>query len=360
MASLFGRRFDPDTLRAHLGDMPQVAGATRLVLADGAEAGVEAIDVRSGGGLRFLVLASRGLDIAEAEFDGIPLAWRSPTGRAHPAFYEATGLGWLRGFSGGLLVTCGYTTVGAPSVDAGEELGLHGRASYLPAEHVAIEEGWTADGYRIAVRGVLRQARVFGEHVVVRRTITTWLGSRAVRLDDEIENAGSAATPLMLLYHVNLGFPLLDEGAEVISPARHVRPRDAQAASGLADYWRVHGPVRGYAEQVFYHDLEPEPDGIVEAGLINTGLRGGLGVALRFDHASLPRFIQWKMLGEGTYVIGLEPANCLVEGRAAERARGTLEYLEPGQQRRFWIGLQVLVGGEVEAFADRIGRRTRG
>lgn len=360
MVTLFGHRFDPDTLRAHVGDIPQVAGATPLQLADGVEAGVEAIDVRSGGGLRFLVLASRGLDIADAEFDGIPLAWRSPTGRVHPSFYETTGLGWLRGFYGGLLVTCGYTSVGTPSIDAGEELGLHGRASYLPAERVAIEQGWTADGYRITVRGVLRQARVSGEHVVVRRTITTLLGSRALRLEDEVENAGSAANPLMLLYHVNLGFPLLDDGAEVITPARHVWPRDTQAASGLADYWRVGGPERGYAEQVFYHDLESGSDGIVEAGLINRSLRSGLGVALRFDRKALPRFIQWKMLGEGTYVMGLEPANCLVEGRAAERARGTLEHLEPGEQRRFWIELQVLVGGEVEAFADRIGRRKRG
>lgn len=354
---LYGRTWTPEALRARVGRMAQLAGATRCILADGPEAGVEAVDVRTGGGLRFLVLPSRGLDIADAEFEGIPLAWRSATGRIHPAFYEPAGLGWLRGFYGGLMVTCGYTTVGAPSEDAGEAVGQHGRASYLPAEAVAVEEAWEGETYRIAVRGIVRQAVVFGEHLVVRRTIATALGATWLRLDDEVENAADAPTPFMVLYHVNLGFPLLDEGAEVVTPARTVRPRDAQAAPGLGEHTRVHGPVAGYREQVFYHDIPPGPDGVAEAALVNRALRGGLGLALRWDGRALPRFIQWKMLGQGTYVMGLEPANCLVEGRAAERARGTLQVLEPGERRRLWLELHVLVGSEaLDAFVARVKR----
>lgn len=359
MLPLFGRRWDPADLRARVGDLAQLAGATRLVLADGPESGVDAVEVRTGAGLRFLVLASRGLDIADAEYDGLPLAWRSQTGRVHPARYDPRGTGWLRGFYGGLMVTCGYSTVGAPSVDEGREWGQHGRASYLPAEQVSIEQGWTNGSYRIAVRGVMREAAVFGEFLVVRRTISTALGSRSLRVDDEVTNAAAQPVPLMLLYHVNPGFPLLDDGAEVLSPARRVRPRDAAAAPGVADFVKVHAPVRGYAEQVFYHEIEPDSDGTAEVALVNRGLRGGLGLTVRYDARALPRFIQWKMLGEGTYVMGLEPANCLVEGRAAERARGTLQMLAPGESRRFWVELSVATGDDLPALTERIARARR-
>jgi hypothetical protein len=37
------------------------------------------------------------------------------------------------------------------------------------------------------------------------------------------------------------------------------------------------------------------------------------------------------MMGQGTYVVGLEPANCWVEGRAADRQRGVLRHLGPGE-----------------------------
>jgi len=202
----------------------------------------------------------------------------------------------------------------------------------------------------------MREAAVFGEFLLVRRTISTALGSRSIRIEDEIENAASQSTPLMLLYHVNLGFPLLDDGAEVLSPARTVRPRDAAAAPGVSAYMKVHGPVRGYAEQVFYHDIEPGTDGTAEVALVNRRLRGGLALSVRYDAKALPRLIQWKMLGEGTYVMGLEPANCLVEGRAAERARGTLQVLAPGETRRFWVELSVATGGELAALQSRIQR----
>jgi hypothetical protein len=67
-------------------------------------------------------------------------------------------------------------------------------------------------------------------------------------------------------------------------------------------------------------------------------------VYVRYRLAELPRFIQWKMVGVGTYVTGLEPANCLVEGRDKDRARGILQFLEPGEQREYVVELGVVAG----------------
>src|SRR3989442_1919063 len=153
MLSLFGRRWDPTDPHAGVGDRAQVGGATRVVLADGSEAGVEAIDIRRGAGFRFLVLPSRGLDIADAEFEGLPLAWRSHTGRVHPAFYDPRGTGWLRGFYGGLMVTCGYLTAGVPSVGEGQGWGQDGRAAYIPAEESQGEQGWVGGNHRTTCCG---------------------------------------------------------------------------------------------------------------------------------------------------------------------------------------------------------------
>jgi hypothetical protein len=86
----------------------------------------------------------------------------------------------------------------------------------------------------------------------------------------------------------------------------------------------------------------------VEVRLVNpafnhqSGVQAGLGVYLRYARAEYPIFVEWKMMGEGLYVVGLEPANCHVEGRTKERQRGTLVMLEPGEVRtyRLEIGFQ--------------------
>ena len=72
-----------------------------------------------------------------------------------------------------------------------------------------------------------------------------------------------------------------------------------------------------------------------------------LGLYVRFRQKELPRYIEWKMMGEGRYVVGMEPANCGVGGRAKERAAGTLQFLEPGEERQFFVQLGILEGGDV-------------
>jgi len=65
-----------------------------------------------------------------------------------------------------------------------------------------------------------------------------------------------------------------------------------------------------------------------------------------WDPRQLPRMWQWRMLGPGMYLTGLEPANCGLAGRAAEREAGTLEMLEPGESRRAGISIRVSTGDE--------------
>jgi len=66
-----------------------------------------------------------------------------------------------------------------------------------------------------------------------------------------------------------------------------------------------------------------------------------LTVAIRYDARTLPHLTQWKMMGQGEYVCGIEPANCRVLGRSAERAAGRLETILPGETRNFTVSLTV-------------------
>lgn len=348
MAKLFGEPFNHSELLERVGGLSQVCGIRVSELLDGFERGVRVADMRTGSGLTFSVLVDRGLDIGQATYRGVPLCWRSPVGAIGPAFYEPEGLGWLRGFSGGLLVTCGLTSFGAPEVDQGESLGLHGRASYIPATRFNYGGEWNGDDYEMWVTGEIREARVFGENLVLRRRISSLLGEPRLVIEDSVTNEGFAPAPHMMLYHMNFGFPLLDVGTELLLDAIDVQPRDSVAAAGLETHRRFDRPIPGFREQVIYHTPRVGADGYAQVGLVNRGFAAGqgLGVMIRFRAAELPRLIQWKMIGQGTYVCGLEPATNWVGGRAIERAEGRLTMLEPAETREYRLEVNVVTSLE--------------
>ncbi|MBM4459178.1 MAG: DUF4432 family protein [Chloroflexi bacterium] len=357
MAAILGMNYTRHELLQRVGDISQVAGVRLSELADGFERSVRVADVRTGSGLECTVLVDRGLDIGPASFGAAALAWRSPMTAAGPAFYEPHGLGWLRGFPGGLLTTCGLTHFGAPAEEEGQALGLHGRASYIPATHLACGGDWRGDEYEIWISGQLREAVLFGENLALRRRIRARLGESRLFIEDTVSNEGFAPTPHMMLYHFNFGFPLLDEHAELLTNDVEVRPRDSSAAAGLADHARFQPPTAGYREQVFYHTPRAGEDGYAQVALVNRGFGGGqgLGAYVRFRMAELPRLVQWKMMGQGAYVCGLEPATNWAGGRAVERAAGRLQCLAPGETRDYRLEVGVLASQEeIDSFARQI------
>jgi hypothetical protein len=343
MPHLYGKNYSVAELRQRVGDMAQLAGIRSVVLNDGNETGVRALEFHTGSGLRFTVLPERGMDIADAAWNGASLVWQSSTGITHPAFYEPEGLSWLRSFFGGLLVTCGFMNVAVPSEDEGEQFGLHGRASNLPARNVRFEAEWAGDDYLLWAKGKVRETRVFGENVLLTRTVSTGLGSQTITIEDMFENQGFAPTPFMVLYHINAGFPVLDEGSELLINSE-VIPRDAEAATGIEVAKQGAPPTPGFKEQVHQHKVIPGQDGWATAALVNRQFNGGqgLGLCVRYRPDELPYFWQWRMVGQGTYVMGLEPANCHVRGRGEERRLGRLPMLAAGETRTHHLEISVL------------------
>jgi hypothetical protein len=344
LVKLFGVDYRRRELYRRIGDTSQVGGIKYYELRDGNEKGVEALDFRTGSGLRFTVLPGRGMDISHAEYKGIPLCWRSPTRDVASWFYEPEGTGWLRSFYGGLLVTCGLTSAGAPSEDEGVALGLHGRASNIPARNVAFQEKWEGDECILQAKGTIRETIVFGENLSLERLIEAKLGESRLYVRDKVENLGFSRSPHMILYHINIGFPIVDKDSVLLAPVSSVKPRDKEAEEGAEEYNRFSDPIPGFKEKVYYLDMKGDKNGNVYAAIVNRKFMNGngIGVYVKYNKTQLDHFIEWKMMGEGTYVVGMEPANCKVEGRAKMRKEGALKFLDPGEARNYELEIGVL------------------
>lgn len=340
MVQLFGKMYSKQELLARVGDISQIGGVRLVELADGVERGVRAAEFRTGSGLDFTVLIDRGLDISTAAYKGQPLAWRSSTGDTSPAYFEEPELRWLRSFYGGLVVTCGLTYAGAPNVDQGKALGLHGRVSNTPASNVYADGAWDGDEYSMWIQGKVRETEVFGENLEMERRISAKLGESKIWIHDRVTNLGQQEAEHMILYHINAGFPVIDGGGKLVAPVIDYKPRDEDAEIEKEKYAEFPDPVPGFREKVYYLEMAQDSEGMVNSAIINPDLPFGFYV--RYPKKELPKFSEWKMSGEGTYVVGMEPANCWVEGRAKERDRGTLQFLEPGETRDYHLEIGVL------------------
>lgn len=300
--------------------------------------GVDVIVLQSGT-LSVWLLPTRGMGVWKALCGDVDLSWQSPVEfPVHPALVDLQdrgGLGWLNGFNE-LLCRCGLSFNGPPGVDrrplpgggvAESTVTLHGRIANIPAHHVEIEVGGL--GEEVSVIGMVEEASMFGPRMQLSARYTVRKGSEVLEIEDEVVNLGGQPAELELLYHINLGPPLLGHGARVVGPFRTVCPRDVRAAEDVATWNEYRGPTPGYAEQVYFMDFDAEQEA-VEPLLIDP--RGQRAFGVRFDPRQLPCFTLWKntQLEADGYVTGLEPATNYPNFIGFEREQGRVRILQPG------------------------------
>ena len=322
--------FSKKNVFPRIGRMEQLAAIKRYAIEDGKGRGMRAFEVVNGSGFDFTVYPDRGLDIGPARYNGLPITWTTRNGPVAPSFYDASGVEWLRTWAGGLLTTCGWLNVGGPCTTPEGEQGIHGRMDHTPAEEVNARAFWrTSEEYVLEITGKTVLSRVFGENLVTSRTITTRLGWPGVEVVDRTENVGGHTSPLMQLYHMNFGWPLIGEKTRLVAPPHSVTPRDDEAVKGMLEWDTFLPPSADFAEQVLYHDLPAGENGFCTMRISNPSF--GPDVALSFRKAELPYLVQWRMPGHGDYVMGLEPANCHAEDYNSMAKKGLLRHIEPGQ-----------------------------
>ncbi len=326
-------------------DLPGSTGAwsvTKRLLQGGLSDGMEMVEVDNGR-MRLMLLPTRGMGVWKAELsESETLGWRSPVrGPVHPKFVpvsEPSGLGWLDGFDE-LVVRCGLDSNGAPAFD---DLGrlqypLHGQIANRPAHYLEVTVDDSAR--TITVRGMIDECRFHFQKLRLTASITTSFDSTSFTINDDVINFGGTPAIMQMLYHINVGEPLLKSGARIVAPIRALAPHD-QAATAHVDSWdRVGPPVAGAPEQCFFFDLLAEKNG--ETQVLIKNLESNAGASVQFNTQMLPHFTVWKNMvarADG-YVTGLEPATNFPNGRPFEQEKGRVVELAPDQS---WSG-QVVV-----------------
>ena len=317
-------------MQKYAGHPSQLYGIEEHRRVGGKGDGMRIIEVNNGKALMFTVSADRCGDISRMYYKGMNLGFFAPAGYVAPQFYEKMGNGFLKSFTAGFCTTCGLTTVGTPSNDNGEELPLHGTISHVPAENVSYYE----ENGKLFVKLTIRDASLFGHKLVLQREYECDTEKNEIVMRDKVKNIGTEATPYMILYHFNMGYPLLSENSVVTIEHNAVAPRDARAAEGIDNATVMEKPQAGFAEQCYYYEMSQGCAKIYNPD-INTEL------SLNYNLDELPCFTEWKMMGVGEYVLGLEPGNCNPDGRVETRNKGKLKMLAPGEEAHQTIVIKI-------------------
>ena len=344
------------TIRA--GGRPDEAIRTRHGrFVGGLADGVEVVEIHTPE-LRVMALPSRGMAIWYLEAGGVRFGWHSPVpGPVHPdrvPVHDPSGLGWLEGFHE-LVARCGLESNGPPEHDEQGRLRypLHGRIGNLPASSLKLE--YDEDGGRVELIGEIYEARLFVKRLRLRSRLRVHAGSAKVELLDDVTNELSAPATAQLLYHINVGPPVLGDGATLEAPVKELAPKDALSA-GEIDHWTKCGPPQNeFTERVYFSQLHADQSEIASAML--RAADGESALAVEFNTSQLPRFIFWKNTAAETdgYVVGLEPATSYPNPRSFETEQGRVVRIPPGETQSFRVSLHPLTGAEaVEAMSEKI------
>ncbi len=325
----------------YTGTMQQVAYVRPVTLTEGRSSGTKAYEVKNGC-MSYQIMADKCLDISALSYKGVNMNFLSKPGLQGQGHYDTNGEEAIRSIMGGLFFTAGLENICAPCTINGVDYPMHGRIRTTPGEHLSADARWEDDRYVLTVSGQMREAALFGENMVLRRTISSVYGEKTVTVTDEIENESFRDEPLMLLYHINMGYPFLDENTRLYIPTRKVTARDADSEGHEAEYNRMDPPKDNEPEYVFIHDLKVTDSGDAAILVINEPL--GLGLKLSYNTAYLPYFMEWKSTASGDYVIGLEPSNSSVYGRPYHEERGSVHMLKSFAKEKNELHFTVLDG----------------
>ena len=341
-----------EELLRRVGSMQQVAYVRPVTGGEGRAAGTRMAELKNGP-MQMTVMLDKALDVSALSYKGVNINFLSKPGLQGRNHYDTNGEEALRSIMGGLFFTSGLENICAPCTVNGKDYAMHGRMRTTPAEHICTDARWDGDRYVLTVSGEMRESELFGENLVLRRSITTVYGEKSFTLRDEVENQALREEPMNLLYHINMGYPFLDENTRLYAPTAKVTPRD-DAAKGHEDAWdRMDPPKDNEPEYVFIHDIRDDGAGNTEVLVVNRPL--GLGLRIAWNRKNLPKFMEWKSTASGDYVIGLEPSNSSVYGRPYDEANGTVHRLAPLAKEVMELTFTVLDGeAEIDAAVDHL------
>ena len=314
-------------MNPYIGHDSQIYGIEEHRLVGGKGDGMRLLEVNNGRGLELTVSLDRAADISRLKYKGMNMGYLSPCGYVAPAYYKGTDSSWSQSFTGGFLTTCGLEAVGCSCEDAGEELPQHGSIANLPAE----QSYWFEEAENLVIRATVKDEVLFARKLRMHREIKVSLKESEFTITDTIENTGDSTQPLEILYHINMGYPLLDEDSVIDISSGNVIPRDEHAAQDVENWMNMEKPQAGYKERCYYHEMNKEGTASIYQPKLDTKL------TLQFDPDILDCFTEWKMMGIRDYTLGLECGNCYPDGRDVMREKGILKFIKAGEKVQYQV-----------------------
>jgi len=317
-------------LKEYIGHRAQLFEVRESRLSGGRADGTRIVDIFNGGNLSVTIVPDACMDILSVRYKGRCLNYISPSGQAHPAYYNPFGEGWSEVFPAGFLFTCGLSHIGIKD-DDWEGMKEHGAIGNRPAEHLNITEYETEDGRPgVLLEGTMRESMLAGRNLSLRRRIRMEYAKDVIEIEDTVKNEGFRAVPHMILYHCNMGWPLLSPESCVKIPNKGIRPRTEFAEKMRDAFSKIPEPFDALEEMCYYYDTIEDEDGMVTVEMRNP--QEGAGIKLRYGKKTLPQFVQWKNFVKGEYIMGLEPGNATIDGKADAENRGALPMIGPQEE----------------------------
>lgn len=295
-----------------ISNFAQVASIRRYEMTEGTERGLRVLDCDNGR-LRFLLNESKALDVMQLYHMGQNVFFLSKNA------FTAREVSFSGRFEGGMLYTCGLDSVGAR-----EGFELHGSHHNTPARVTRAE----VNEKGILIEAEVRETELFGKNLFFRRRVCSAVGSETLEITDTLENCGTRAENYCLLYHVNVGYPMLDGGAELLDDAEEIIPRTPWAAEHLAERKKIGTPVDNEEEMCYFLRLKTPRVTLKNAAL-------GKQFTLEWSQETLPHFVEWKSMASGDYALGLEPCTTELDERFS------FATIEKGEKRLFSLKLSV-------------------
>jgi len=323
--------------------------------------GVAALRIRNSVG-EIIVLPFHGQQIWDARFHGRRLTMRT-------MFDDpAATTNYLQNY-GAFFLHCGVTAMGNPG--PGDTHPLHGEVPHAPYHAVQLLFGEDETGAYIALTGKTRYTLAFAQNVETQPVLKLHAGTGRMTMDVAIHNLKATPMEVMYLAHINFrpvdGATIFDTVPDDVKAFRVrttippiFKPSEAfkaMIAEVAAKPWLHRDIVPGRAidpELVMGLDFRSDADGWAHSIQM---LPDGTADLVSHRPSELPRGVRWMCRTPDQDALGLFlPATADADGYTAEKAKGNLVIVPPGEAFRCSMAFGALSRDEAAAMAQHIGK----
>lgn len=299
-------------MKGKISNNEQLCYARKLKFYDGREKDENVIVVENGC-LNFTVLQDRGLDVYNLSHKGTNISFLNKGGIC------GFNSDFNTMFNGGLLYTCGLDSLGKR-----DGYPMHGKYHNIPATLTSIK----SDENGVEIKAIICDSSLFGNNLRLERLISCKYNSGVLNIKNKLTNLGFKNSEYCLLFHVNFGYPMLDECVEIDAPIIDTTCNLNDPEKRILKCREMEKPLDDGEEECFYHKLS---EGVVNV----TNKKIGKRVTVRYDEKVFPYLVEWKSMVSGDYALGIEPSTAPLDSRFY------YNNIKPGEEIDFDLSIEI-------------------